>query len=94
MYRITRDLRQMGSQISILLSSFLSDWEDILCGPRAPAGTCFWINVNDLTPWTRVIPSYEYFIFFLDKIDIITAWISLTIGNIIDAVQKDTLYRI
>ena len=88
MYRITRDLRQMGSRLSVLLASFLSDLEEILCGPRENSGECVWINVNLLPAWTKIIPTYEYFVFFVDKIDLITAWVSLTIGNIVDAVQK------
>ena len=37
---------------------------------------------------TFVIDYYEYIIFFIDKLDVILEWISLTIGNIIDAVNK------
>ena len=52
---------------------------------RRGDGSCDWLEID----LTFIIPYYEYLIFFIDRLDVALEWISLTIGNIIDAVQPD-----
>ena len=85
MYIVTRDLRQMAERFGVILSGFLTDWEEILCGPRDVNGGCTWLYVN----LSYIIPYYEYLVYFLIRLDVVLEWISLTIGNIIDATKPD-----
>merc|ERR1712130_75620 len=85
LYIVTRDLRQMAERFEVVLAGFLTDWEEILCGPRRSDGSCDWLEID----LTFIIPYYEYLFFFIDRLDVALEWISLTIGNIIDAVQTD-----
>jgi hypothetical protein len=83
---VTRDLRQMAERFEVVFAGFLTDWEEILCGPRdSVTGECDWLYVD----LTFIIEYYEYLIFFIDRLDIILEWFSLTIGNIIDAINKE-----
>ena len=75
----------MAERFEVILAGFLTDWEEILCGPRDVNGDCDWLDVD----LTFIIPYYEYLIFFIDRLDVALEWISLTIGNIIDATKPD-----